>query len=378
MKYGLIVFNKTANIGDDIQSYAAKQFLPRVDYYIEREELNEFVSDNGEVIKTIMSGWYTHEPSSFPPSPFLDAFITSIHLSNHTQSKLPEYLHGIFLDYLKNSPYPIGSRDQKTLKALEFAGISTKFSGCLTLTIKPLANVRKKKVVYAVDVSNKIVQRLKEVTEIEVEVITHALDSEKNSKLPYDKRMKNVEELLKKFQSADLVVTSRLHCCLPALAVGGNPTLIYDSDNPDVVNRLSDYLPFVDHFSEEEFLALNKTEVLERHNNNRQSFKEIASELEKDVTEFLKRDSLMSRPNISPSQYKEFFVKQKKYLIHTQKIETGLLNNRIADMEAYIELLKKENEQLDNQLRILEKRTGVALVKKILRKDREDKNSSRG
>jgi predicted metal-binding transcription factor (methanogenesis marker protein 9) len=123
---------------------------------------------------------------------------------------------------------------------------------------------------------------------------------------------------------------------------------------------------------------LNKTEVLERHNNNRQSFKEIASELEKDVTEFLKRDSLMSRPNISPSQYKEFFVKQKKYLIHTQKIETGLLNNRIADMEAYIELLKKENEQLDNQLRILEKRTGVALVKKILRKDREDKNSSRG
>ena len=37
MKYGLIIFENTENLGDDIQSYAAMQFLPRVDYIIVRD-----------------------------------------------------------------------------------------------------------------------------------------------------------------------------------------------------------------------------------------------------------------------------------------------------------------------------------------------------
>ena len=48
MKYGLIVFKETENIGDDIQSYAAIKYLPQVDYYIEREKLDEFVPENEE------------------------------------------------------------------------------------------------------------------------------------------------------------------------------------------------------------------------------------------------------------------------------------------------------------------------------------------
>lgn len=36
-KYGLIVFKNTDNIGDDIQSYAQSQFLPHIDYVIDRE-----------------------------------------------------------------------------------------------------------------------------------------------------------------------------------------------------------------------------------------------------------------------------------------------------------------------------------------------------
>ena len=34
MKYGLVYFDGTDNIGDDIQSYAGMQFLPRVDFLI--------------------------------------------------------------------------------------------------------------------------------------------------------------------------------------------------------------------------------------------------------------------------------------------------------------------------------------------------------
>ena len=37
MKYGLLYYKDTVNIGDDIQTYAARRFLPHIDYYIDRE-----------------------------------------------------------------------------------------------------------------------------------------------------------------------------------------------------------------------------------------------------------------------------------------------------------------------------------------------------
>ena len=35
MKFGLLVYRDSLNIGDDVQSYAAAQFLPQVDYFLE-------------------------------------------------------------------------------------------------------------------------------------------------------------------------------------------------------------------------------------------------------------------------------------------------------------------------------------------------------
>lgn len=37
MKYGLLYYKDTDNIGDDIQTYAASRFLQRVDYLIDRK-----------------------------------------------------------------------------------------------------------------------------------------------------------------------------------------------------------------------------------------------------------------------------------------------------------------------------------------------------
>jgi len=63
VKYGLLTY-RTENIGDEIQSIAARQFLPRVDIYVERDSLNNVVSD--EKIKLIMNGWFTHKPENCP------------------------------------------------------------------------------------------------------------------------------------------------------------------------------------------------------------------------------------------------------------------------------------------------------------------------
>jgi len=61
VKYGLLTY-RTENIGDEIQSIAARQFLPRVDIYVERDSLNNVVSD--EKIKLIMDGCFTHKPEN--------------------------------------------------------------------------------------------------------------------------------------------------------------------------------------------------------------------------------------------------------------------------------------------------------------------------
>src|SRR5574344_187643 len=117
MRYGLIVFKDTENIGDDIQSYAAMQFLPHVDYYIEREAMNLFISNNNEIVKTIFSGWYLHNPFSFPPSPYIDPLIISIHFYNEFINQNPIYLDSYGLKYLQMQ-MPIGCRDIYTQKIL--------------------------------------------------------------------------------------------------------------------------------------------------------------------------------------------------------------------------------------------------------------------
>lgn len=60
MKYGLIYYKNTHNLGDDILSYVGKKFLPKVDYYIDREHLDVFIPDEKEYVQLLpMVGFFT-------------------------------------------------------------------------------------------------------------------------------------------------------------------------------------------------------------------------------------------------------------------------------------------------------------------------------
>ena len=66
MKYGLLTYDENErffNVGDNIQSLAAKQFLPKVDEFINREELAEH---KGDAVNLIMNGWFSHNISCPP------------------------------------------------------------------------------------------------------------------------------------------------------------------------------------------------------------------------------------------------------------------------------------------------------------------------
>jgi hypothetical protein len=42
-KFGLLAYRET-NLGDDIQAFAALQFMPRVDYFVHRDSIGAFAT----------------------------------------------------------------------------------------------------------------------------------------------------------------------------------------------------------------------------------------------------------------------------------------------------------------------------------------------
>lgn len=134
MKYGMIYYHKTDNLGDDILSYAGKQFLPQVDYYIDRESLDVFTPETKEYVAAIVNGWYLHYHYTFQPSPYLIPLFIGTHFSKDQKIFNDySYLDGNVTDYLKQHA-PIGCRDFHTMETLHQKGIDSYFSGCLTLT----------------------------------------------------------------------------------------------------------------------------------------------------------------------------------------------------------------------------------------------------
>ena len=63
--YGLLRYETSYNLGDEIQSIAAQQFLPRTDYLIDRDTGTYVNQHDGlrtetpySAIKTLYNGWF--------------------------------------------------------------------------------------------------------------------------------------------------------------------------------------------------------------------------------------------------------------------------------------------------------------------------------
>ena len=119
---------KYKNMGDYVQSIAAKQFVGDDAILLERDHLNEY---DGEEVKLIMAAWWMHYPENWPPSENIKPLFISFHI---TPDKAEAILTIKGVDYLKKYE-PIGCRDKGTQQILQNKGIKAYFSGCLTLTL---------------------------------------------------------------------------------------------------------------------------------------------------------------------------------------------------------------------------------------------------
>lgn len=258
MKYGLLTYDEFdqyggQNIGDYVQSLAARQFLPKGEkiVYLKRDHLNSY---DGEELKLIMNGWFSHIPENFLPSDKIQTLFIAFHLNSTAKD---EILTPRNIDYLKKNA-PIGCRDKYTENLLKEKGIDSYFSGCLTLTLGNTYKVNEKtNKVYFIDpyIGTKV-SKLKMLKAM-IKTIKHSallksiqkkmickkgikgyilsvLFYEQYSKVFKEDLLENAEylhnqfhcnndidyfnaaeDLIYKYASAKLVITSRIHAALP-------------------------------------------------------------------------------------------------------------------------------------------------------------------
>lgn len=272
MKEGLLTYEFTdehLNIGDYVQSIAAKQFLSS-QYertYIDREHLNSY---QGDELALIMNGWFMMTPQNFPPSKKIKPILVSHHINVSVQEYFannPE----IIAFYKANEP--IGCRDYFTLDFIKSLGVDGYYTGCLTLTLgNTFQTEEKSNKVYFVDPRykkhkgfwNKLKTLLIGITKFNtINTIRSKFKKENNWKSWYktiefyksysqiftDEVLMNAEyikhyipaslfknedeifaygeNLLRQYAKANFVVTARIHCALPSLSMG-TPTIYVD------------------------------------------------------------------------------------------------------------------------------------------------------
>jgi len=260
MKYGVITHKTTLNIGDDIQTYAAVNLLPRVDYVLTRESLDNFASNGNEPVGVLLGHWWLWSKWNWPPAECVYPLPIGMHINEMdiyaSGSPLQrDWLGGIGGDYLR-AYGPVGCRDASTMELLEACGIEHYLSGCLTLTLP-----RQKKTdnagAYAclVDLKPALEAKAREYlkdTGLEIVNATHVCDY-KNTDLTFEQRMEKARELLTLYQNARIVLTSRLHAALPCLAMETPIVPILDLGLARNATRWAPYSAWLPCVSEQDF-----------------------------------------------------------------------------------------------------------------------------
>lgn len=282
MKFGILFNRNNLNIGDDIQAVATSYFLPQIDYFIDREHMESFKTDDKKPVAVIMNAWYMWNKWNWPPSKYIYPLYVGFHYADHQLGYQPgsiikyEMLTGRGGEYLKANG-PIGCRDLFTQKNLQELGIDSYFSGCITMTLPNRPKEDRGRYICLVDAGEEISARIKEQlkgTDIEIKEFTHNRPRDKER--PWEERKAFVEERLSIYQNAICVVTKRLHCALPCLAMEV-PVLLTRINKDET--RFDPYLDYLYTTTPEEYLSGRCTYDVTNPPENKPDYKPVRDAL---------------------------------------------------------------------------------------------------
>lgn len=344
-KYGLFHYN-TENIGDEIQSIAARRFLPQIDYYFDRDDIDATVVRNDEKVKLIMNGWYTHKPELWPPkTKSIDPLLISMFVE---QTEGVNYSAEAFsspesVKFLKKFG-PVGARDLSSRDFFNSIGVESYFSGCLTLTLIADKRVKKQDFILAVDVSDAVFNKISSLTDRKIV----RLDTYRLSALTYDEKFKLAEYWLMLYQSAHAVVTPRLHCMLPCLALE-TPVIAISGRDPRRYNGLID---LTNHYAEDEFVDKGFKYDFEHPVSNPTKYRELRKNIEEKCSAYTEFDSKASY--IAKTSPEELLFDPSLLNVLGKSVAGGFELDEIKkERETFQGILAKKEAQFNKKIAVL-------------------------
>lgn len=407
MKYGVLIHETTTNVGDDFQSYAAARLLPHVDYLINRETIDEFESENGEPVACIMNAWWMWNKWHFPPSPCIYPKFLAFHYSEYGKDRMAnngmefvtyQFLQGKGQEYM-NYYGPVGCRDVVTVKNLQEIGINAYFSGCMTLTLDRFPEPEEEKgrdYICLVDVSKEVEEKVRNIIkekneDVDVIVQTHFNDY-RETRPDWEGRKQEVERRLKLYQNARCVITRKLHCALPCLALEVPVLLV----NPDFIStRFQPYYDWVHKATTKEFLNDEHDYDILSPKKNPDAYLSVRKKLKQEVAEFVncaetgglkagfpqdtpefaawKIKTMKSVLDLAHWDYREKYAaiqkKTKECAAKDKKISnlTGEMNKMRSDHQDNESALKKQICSLEKEIEKKDKILNARMIKPVVR-----------
>lgn len=230
MKWGRITYasactsHSVCNIGDIAQTFAVDIIYKKM--HIDTKDIIDIPVDKihtykGEKIILPMAGYfrYSREYPVFPVS----EDIIPVFLSIYCTSK--QYLKR---NYFWEKYGPIGCRDENTMSAMRKYGYEAYLLGCMTMLFPKRKCNPITPHIFLVDVYPKAISYIpKELMQF-TEYVTHdiAIDKNESRDMLTKTMQKRAMEIYSRYEKeATLIITSRLHCAVPCIAMG-IPTII--------------------------------------------------------------------------------------------------------------------------------------------------------
>lgn len=263
--FGVIVCKNSVNLGDEIQSIAALNQLEKNGivpvFYYDRDvgdiysyhDHKKISIDTDKKYHLICSAWFDGNYCQWPLASHIQPLIISFHVNETIKDKSYNWLESyqktftsladpMYKDFYGNDP--IGCRDPHTYQKFLAEGYNQAYvSGCLTMTLESNMEIKKREGIYLVDVHPSEIRQYVPAHILEkAQLISHVFTGDCKDEVS---KYQEAQALLNLYQKAELVITSRLHACLPCLAYQ-TPVLFHYYNMEDVrLKGLIDTIPVI-------------------------------------------------------------------------------------------------------------------------------------
>ncbi len=229
---------KTENLGDHIQILAAEQLLMRAGVHIgQRIDRDDEIASapqvagDGGKIGILLNGWYKTNPREWPPSPRLEPIYLGFHVRPFQS---PSLIAPPAVEHYR-AHQPIGCRDEYTHALLSSLGVDCFVSNCLSLLFpRRIPDLQRQTEVFVVSRDDRLLEL------IPPDLGPVAFVSHYSGSSDFEGNLLRAAELLATYRDrARLIVTTLLHCALPAIAMG-IPVVVFRPFQEDSFMQASD------------------------------------------------------------------------------------------------------------------------------------------